>query len=64
MFKGADIQAHDPRLLDSSLTSLVDPKIMLDHVNLSKSVMQVRRAYKRFQWGKAHSPNNHTKSKK
>lgn len=52
------------RLRDSSLTSLVDPKIVLDHVNFPKSVMQVRRAYKRFQRGKAHFPNNHTKSKK
>ena len=40
MFKAANIYGPPPRLASSGLRSLLDPKTIVDHVNLSKAVSQ------------------------
>ncbi|CAO3690241.1 unnamed protein product [Umbelopsis vinacea] len=39
MFRGIGINGQAPRLASNSPAPLVDPKAMLDHINLTKSVL-------------------------
>jgi len=65
MFRGAGIQGQAPRLVDSTTSPLVDPKVLLDHVNLDKSLSQIgRRGNSRQQRGKAHSPPHKSENAK
>ncbi|KAG2219419.1 hypothetical protein INT45_010610 [Circinella minor] len=67
MFKAANIHGLPPRLASSGPRYLLDPKTMVDHVNLSKAVSQTSfRSHfdNKRKKGKANSssPNNNNKS--
>jgi len=59
MFKGAGIHGQAPRLANPTTQPLVEPKVLLDHVSLDKSMAQIgRRSNPRPSRGKVHSPSN------
>jgi hypothetical protein len=65
MFRGAGIQGQVPKLVDSAPPPLLDPKELLEQINLNKSVAQVGRpSGSRRRKGKAHSLPTPTPSDK
>jgi hypothetical protein len=63
MFRGAGIQGQAPRLANSTPAPLLDPKVLLEHVSLHKSVSQVgRTGSSRNPRGKANSSINNPRS--
>lgn len=63
MSRGAGIQGQAPRLAESCPVPLLDLKVMLDHVQLSKSVAQMsRRNHSRHHRGRANSSNGTVRS--
>lgn len=64
MYKGAGISVTPPRIGITKPAPLLDPKTMLDHVSLTKSVMQLGR--KPRQKGKGHSsaPSSRSENEK
>jgi hypothetical protein len=63
MFRGTGIEGQAPRLANSTSAPLLDPKVLLEHVSLHKSVSQVdRTASSRNPRGKANSSINNPRS--
>jgi hypothetical protein len=56
MFKSAGIRGQAPRLAANVATPLMEPKELLEHVNLAKSTMQLGRKGASQRRGKANPP--------